>query len=238
MRPVIAVAPCSRLGDYLASIRNAGAEARVLDWDADDAAQVVRDADGVLLTGGADIDPGRYGQSEHPSYEPAEAGRDAFEIDLVRAAVEADAPVLAICRGMQALNVALGGALIQDVPTQVPGSIEHALLQPRNAIAHGVAIDEGTLLARLLPSYGPDRGVLPVNSRHHQAVDQPAEGLRVSARAPDGVIEAIERPASTFCLGVQWHPENFHESGEFAALFEAFVDACRERQARRSASQA
>ena len=132
---------------------------------------------------------------------------------------------------MQVLNVACGGTLVQDIPSQVAGAL-HA--QPGGAcriesyaLAHEVWVEKDSLLSRLMRERLSDATRCEVNSRHHQAVKVVAPGLRVSATAPDGVIEAIEDPAARFCLGVQWHPENFWRTGEFRALFEGFLEAAR-----------
>ena len=164
-------------------------------------------------------------KSAHATFEAAEPGRDDFEISLVRAAIKADLPCLAICRGMQVLNVALGGSLVQDIPDQVPGAVTHSVREPRYAIAHEVWVTPESRTFELLREHIEDGEVCQVNSRHHQAVSRAAEGFEVTATAPDGVIEAMERPASAFCVAVQWHPENFWRTGEFRSLFEGFVRA-------------
>lgn len=183
---------------------------------------------GLVLTGGADVDPARYGEARHPSVRNLSPERDEFEIRLIHRAVEADMPILAICRGIQVLNVAFGGTLIQDIPSQVPGALDHYVEEPRYALAHDVWISRGSQLSAIMRERLDPDEACPVNSRHHQAVGRVAEGFEVSATAPDGVIEAIERPRSRFCIGVQWHPENFWRTGEFRPLFEAFLAACRE----------
>jgi putative glutamine amidotransferase len=172
--------------------------------------------------------PAVYGASAHPTFEPAEPGRDTYELELARQAAEANVPLFAICRGIQVLNVARGGTLVQDIPSELPDAVSHELRETPFAIAHDVWIADGTLLHELLRDR-IDGDVCPVNSRHHQAVQKLGTGLIVSATAPDGVIEAVEDPTKRFCLGVQWHPENFYRTGEFRALFEAFVAAARER---------
>ena len=221
---IVAITPCKKPRDYEAAVRRAGATARPLTVD-EPTASALDGVDGLLLTGGDDVDPALYGEAPHPSYDVSEPGRDAFEIDLVRRALAADLPVLAICRGLQVLNVALGGTLIQDIPSEPAPLLAHDAQGPPTTLAHTVAVAPGSCLAALI---GPD-DTRAVNSRHHQAVRALGEGLVVTATSPDGVIEAAEVPAARFCVGVQWHPENFHSTGEFAALFEGFVRACQTR---------
>jgi putative glutamine amidotransferase len=182
--------------------------------------------DGVLLAGGGDVLPSMYGETTHPTFGAAEEGRDEYEIDLVRLALDQDLPLFAICRGIQVLNVARRGTLIQDIPSEVTRAEPHDIREPRVAIAHDVWVTSGSLLERLMRERVDDESV-PVNSRHHQAVKNVGDGLVVSATAPDGVIEAVEDPSRRFCLGVQWHPENFYRTGEFSPLFEAFVASAR-----------
>jgi len=226
--PVIAIAPCSKLPDYEESVRRAGGEVRVLNPAVDSPADVIGSVQGLLLTGGGDVRPALYGAAAHPTFDPAEPGRDEYEIALVRLALEKDLPVFAICRGVQLLNVARGGTLIQDIPDEVGTSVEHRVKEPRFAIAHDVWLTPGTLLERTLRErLEDDADSFAVNSRHHQAPKDLGEGLVASATAPDGVIEAVEDPNHRFILGVQWHPENFWRTGEFRTLFEAFVDACK-----------
>jgi putative glutamine amidotransferase len=190
----------------------------------------------VLLTGGGDVDPVFYGEDRHPLTDDAEPGRDEFEIDLARRAITEDVPLLAICRGAQVLNVAAGGTLVQDIPSATGTDLAHAVPQPKNLDCHDIAIEPGSRLSRAL---GPDVAAAcscRVNSRHHQAVGRPGHGLVVSARAADGIPEAIEQPDAAFCIGVQWHPENFWETGEFRPLFEEFVGAARRRMSTRPGS--
>jgi putative glutamine amidotransferase len=215
------------LPDYEESVRRAGGDARVLDRVADSPADVVASVDGLLLTGGGDVLPSIYGAVAHPTFDGAEPGRDEYEIELVRLALAADLPVFAVCRGVQLLNVARGGTLIQDIPDEIGTSVNHRLPMPQHSIAHDVWIETGSLLERLMGERFEAGEAIPVNSRHHQAPKAPGEGLIASATAPDGVIEALEDPARRFCLGVQWHPENFWRTGEFRNLFEGFIQACR-----------
>jgi putative glutamine amidotransferase len=224
-RPVIAVAWPKR--DYVASLERAGAEVRELTPGRDALPAALDGCDGVLLTGGADVDPAEYGDAaRHPTVELAPE-RDAYELLLARLALSRDLPLLAICRGAQVLNVAAGGTLIQDLPSQHPTTLSHAVTEPGNAIAHDVTVAPNTCLALLLAGPHGDGQRLPVNSRHHQSVKDTAPGFIVSATAPDGVIEAIEKPDARFCVGVQWHPENFWQTGEFGGLFGGLVEAAR-----------
>ena len=228
--PLIGVAPSARMTDYEASLQRAQAELRILDPMHDDPVQAVRAIDGLLLTGGGDVDPALFGEPPHETFVAAEPGRDEHEMALVKAALEARLPVFAICRGVQVMNVACGGSLIQDIPSDVGSSVTHQVAMPKNALAHEVWVNRGSLLWSLLEDRLEGGDTCMVNSRHHQAVKAVAPGFVVGATAPDGVVEAIERAGDPFCLGVQWHPENFWRTGEFRALFEAFVQAADERQ--------
>jgi putative glutamine amidotransferase len=224
--PVIAIPACAKQHDYEEALRRAGAEVRILSYAADSPAEVVERVDGILLAGGGDVLPSLYGELPHATFDPAEEGRDDYELALTRRALAANLPLLAICRGIQVLNVACGGTLVQDIPSEVPDAVTHTLREPAFAIAHEAWIAEGTRLHELLRDR-IEGGACPVNSRHHQAVQTVGKGLMVSASAPDGVVEAVEHPDQRFCVGVQWHPENFYRTGEFRALFEGLVDAAR-----------
>ena len=223
---VIGITPSNRLTDYVESVKRAGGEPRVLAIDAN---PTLDGLDGVLFTGGGDVDPAHYGDTRHPKTNEPDAARDAFELALAKLVLANDMPLLAVCRGLQVVNVAAGGTLTQDIPAQVNQPLGHQVDSPPFAIAHEVWVAPGTALARVMREALVDDEVLQVNSRHHQAVDKAAAGFTVSATAPDGVIEAIERPASRFCLAVQWHPENFWRTGEFRSLFEEFVKAAESR---------
>src|SRR5687768_1115380 len=142
--PQIALPPYRKLNDYETALRLAGAESRRLEIGRDDPADVIRSADALLLPGGGDVDPALYGESRHPTFDPPEEGRDAFEMELARRAREIDMPILAICRGLQLLNVAWGGSLIQDIPAQVPGALGHVKREPADAIAHDVRVDRSS----------------------------------------------------------------------------------------------
>jgi putative glutamine amidotransferase len=227
--PRIAIAPCRAMADYLEAIKRTGGEPFELDYERDDPSEVIHRAEGLLLTGGGDVNPALYGEAPHETFHASEAGRDEYEVTLIRAAVDAGLPMLAICRGMQVLNVALGGTLLQDIPSMVNGAAQHSVPEPRYHLAHEVWVAKGSRLATLMAEK-LDGDTIQVNSRHHQAVKEVAPGWEVSATAPDGVIEAIEKPGDAFRLAVQWHPENFWRTGEFRPLFEAFVDTARARK--------
>jgi putative glutamine amidotransferase len=174
---------------------------------------------GVLLTGGNDVNPALYGESRSPETQNPDDARDAAESALIDEVVARDVPLLAICRGMQILNVHLGGSLIQHLP----GVTRHRIKTEDKALpAHQVVIEPGTLLASIAK-----RPTWEVNSRHHQAVARLGSGLRVCARDPeDGVIEAIEIPLLRYLLAVQWHPENqAAKDPEQHRLFQSFADA-------------
>jgi putative glutamine amidotransferase len=225
--PIIAIPPCDKLRDYEESIRRAGADVRVLDRAIDRPEDVIRSAQGILLPGGGDVMPSIYGEAAHRSYSAAEPGRDDYELELARRAVEADVPLLGICRGIQVLNVARGGSLVQDIQDEIGITVNHTQRDTPVTIAHEVWISEGSLLDRLMRER-LESDSCPVNSRHHQAPKVLGAGLIVSATAPDGVIEAIEDSSRRFCLGVQWHPENFYRTGEFRPIFEGFIQAAGE----------
>lgn len=168
------------------------------------AAAIIDACDGLVLTGGEDIEPDRYGAARDATVEETNPERDATEIALVEAARSRACPTFAICRGLQLLNVALGGSLVQDIPSQHPGPLDHDPKGPRTARVHEVDIEAGSALARML---GTTR--LRVNSFHHQAADRVAEGLRATAWAPDGIIEGLEwgESGDWWAVAVQWHPE-------------------------------
>jgi putative glutamine amidotransferase len=178
--------------------------------------------DGVLLTGGGDIDPARFSEPAHPAVAEVSPLRDALEIEVVERALGDGVPLLAICRGIQVLNVALGGTLYQDLPADKPSPVAHSQKEPREQPTHAVKVlSEGTRLASIVGA-----SELEVNSFHHQAIKQLAAGLKDVAWAPDGVIEAVEMDGTRFVLAVQWHPEDLvardpAARGLFAALIQA-----------------
>jgi putative glutamine amidotransferase len=200
------------------------------------AAPLLRALHGLVLTGGEDVGPARYGASPHPELGPVQAGRDATELALAAAARDAGLPTLAICRGIQLLNVALGGTLVQHLPEEWPGAGPHDQDGARAARTHAVAVAPGSRLADAL---GAER--LAVNSMHHQAVRALAPALIATAHAPDGVVEGAESAdRGWWAVAVQWHPEELTETPEpwDRALFAAFARAVRTAVAGGSASTA
>ena len=212
--------------DYPRSVEQAGGLPVVLvPGAAEDAGEQLGHVDALLLTGGADVEPSLYGEEPHPTVTDTLPRRDAFEIALVREALRRDLPILAICRGHQVLNVATGGTLVQDIPSEISGSGNHDPDVPRWTIAHEVQLQPGSRLRQIL---GKDQ--VSVNSFHHQAIKGLGQGLVVSARSTgDGVIEGVEMPGRPFVVGVQWHPESFWDKGgAFTPLFDALVRAGRQ----------
>ncbi len=175
---------------------------------------------GLVLTGGPDLHPRAYGAAPHPALGPTVEEIDVFELALIRAADRRRLPVLAICRGMQALNVARGGTLVQDLPSELSGEVAHRQTEPGWVATHPVRLAPGSRLAGLLGA-----AEAQVNSFHHQALRDLGEGLHAVAWAPDGVVEAVEGDGERFVVGVQWHAESLVEVPEHRRVLEAFVDA-------------
>lgn len=195
------------------------------------AAEVLASVDGVLVTGGGDVDPEYFGEAPIPGLGILEPARDVFEMALVRAALAHATPIMGICRGVQLLAIAAGGSLYQDLGSQKENVLKHRQLAPRNALTHFVDVRPGTLVAGRL-----GQGLIKVNSFHHQAISRLPEGFVISATAPDGVIEAIESVGTMsgqdgFAFGVQWHPENLWEQERvFLSLFVGLVEAAARRR--------
>jgi putative glutamine amidotransferase len=189
--------------------------------NADAATSVLDSVAGLVLTGGEDVDPARYGEKRHEKVRNVNAARDATEAALIEEAQARGTPVLAICRGIQILNVALGGTLVQDIPSECKTDIDHDEDVPRDSRSHEIAIEPGSLIAKAI---GTDHA--RVNSFHHQSVKRVAEGMRVTARSPDGVIEGLESTDEDWwVMAVQWHPEEMTGSAEpwDRGLFKAFA---------------
>lgn len=211
---------------YLSAVQQAGGVPVVLppQLSAASLARLARGLDGVLLTGGGDIDPAAFGESPHPTVYEVAPSRDTLETAVVGIALERRLPILAICRGIQLLNVALGGTLFQDVGTEPGTELRHGQQEPRDQPTHKVRVAAGSRLAETL---GADE--LEVNSMHHQSVKALGKGLTAVAWAPDEIIEGIELDdRSRFVVGVQWHPEELVRHSEAARrLFAALVRSTR-----------
>jgi putative glutamine amidotransferase len=213
--------------DYVCAVTKAGGQVVILPAsDGESAARLAGVLDGILLSGGADLDPSYFGEEPHPHLGHIDPERDEFELALVRAAIEAGTPLLAICRGIQVLNVAMGGTLYQDIQSQVKGAIKHRQDAPRYHASHKVVVERHSKLAGMVGA-----GDVAVNSFHHQAIRNVAPGFFVSARSTDGVIEAIESAHDLFVVGVQWHPECMTDS--YPAMLEIFAAFVAEAAARR-----
>jgi putative glutamine amidotransferase len=215
---VAALVPLS----YVRAVDRAGGRALVVPPAEDGLDETLAALDGVIFSGGGDLDPRLYGAQPHPETDAPRAARDAAELRMLKAALDRDMPVLAICRGSQVLNVARGGDLVQHLP-EVVGHDEHRHT-PGAFADHDVNLAQDSRLAAVLG----DRA--PVKSHHHQAYGRIGEGLREVAWAEDGVVEGLEDPEKRFALGVLWHPEE----GEDAALFEALVAEARRYREERS----
>ena len=222
--------------DYVAGVAGAGGVPMVLPPITGAAEEMARGIDGLLLTGGSDLDPAYYGEKPLPELGVILPERDAFEIAVLEHAVQRGVPVFGICRGMQVLNVALGGTLYQDLPSQLEdGSIAHRQQMPKWQWTHEVEADAGSEVAKIMQSTD-----LRVNSYHHQAIKALADGLAAVAHASDGVIEAVESHdlSERWVVGVQWHAEAMRdtEGPEHRNLFEAHVAAAERHALRRAAA--
>lgn len=210
-----------RFTAYLRSVEAAGGvSVALMTAPPAEARSLLDGVQALILTGGSDLDPALYGEAPHPRLGPVFRERDDFELALVREGLERDLPILGICRGHQVLNVATGGTLFQDIPSDLSGGEVHDSDRERWQRSHDVRILPGTRLRELL---GED--TVAVNSFHHQAVKDLGRGLRVTAVSGEGeVVEGIEAEASRFVVGVQWHPESFWNQPEgFGVLFAALV---------------
>ncbi len=213
---------------YLHAVQQAGGAPLALppQLSAISLARLARELHGLLLTGGGDVDPARFGEPPHPTLQEVAPARDALEVSTIHVALEGGLPILAVCRGVQVLNVALGGSLFQDVGTEPGTQLPHSQQEPRDQPTHKVKVQPGSRLAQTL---GTDE--LEVNSMHHQAVKTLGAGLAAVAWAPDQIVEGVElTDPSHLVLGVQWHPEELIRHSESARrLFAALVDAAARR---------
>jgi putative glutamine amidotransferase len=242
MKPIIGVTPDFNAGDrkewggreptyflrarYIRAVEELGGIPLVLPLHADRATrrQLLQQLDGLLLTGsGPDLPPSLYGERQRYPFSTVSERRMSFELDIVRLAKQADLPLLGICGGMQTMNVACGGSLIQDIPAQISKPLQHRQQTPATNLSHTIRVAPGSLLRRIVRSAS-----MRVNSSHHQSVNVVAPSLIASAQASDGIVEAIESPAHRFFLGIQWHPEFlFDRYPLHRRLFEAFLRAAR-----------
>lgn len=216
---------------YVEALRRAGAVPVLIPPQPENARQLVETLDGVVLAGGFDCDPSLYNETAHATLEPMDPRRQENELAIARAAYEAGIPTLGICLGMQMMNVSRGGSLIQDIDSAVETDIRHASI-PEDRARHEVIVDAGSRLATMLPSLE-----FNVNSSHHQAVARVGEGLRVTAHAPDKVVEAIEDPKHPFFIGVQWHPEDMAGEASAEGVWTAFIESARAYAERRVLAQ-
>jgi putative glutamine amidotransferase len=208
---------------YVTALENAGLIPLIVPplSSTDAAAAVLDSVAGLVLTGGEDVDPARYGEKRHEKVRNVNPARDAAEVALIMEAQERGTPVLAICRGIQILNVALGGTLVQDISSQCETNIEHDDEGARNSRSHEISVEPDSLIAKAI---GTDH--VTVNSFHHQSVKSVAEGMRVTARSPDGIVEGLESTDEDWwVMAVQWHPEEMTEAAEpwDRGLFKAFA---------------
>ena len=211
------------LNTYMESVYDAGGVPVMLSLteDEESISKIADMCDGFLFSGGHDVHPSLYSEEMLDCVAPCEE-RDAFEIKLLHKVLKADKPVFCICRGMQLLNVALGGTLYQDIATFCPSDTEHRMSEPSDKVIHGVEFKENTPIAEILRK---DEDV--INSYHHQCVKKAGEGLKIMAWAPDGIVEGLYMPDKKFVLAVQWHPERLTKKYDSALkLFKAFVKAC------------
>lgn len=212
------------LPGYLDGLRCAGAIPVILPLDVPraDARRLYELCDGFLFTGGHDVNPALYGQEALEICGSICEKRDNIERMFFHWAYAEDKPMLGICRGVQLMNVLLGGTLYQDLKQQLPGALDHRMKPPYDGVCHQVDLEPNGFLYTLL-----GRESFGVNSCHHQGVCRVAPALRVEATAPDGLVEALSCPAHRFLVAVQWHPEfNYEKDAVSAALFEAFVGSC------------
>ncbi len=219
---------------YVEAVRSAGGLPLLipLQYPTGEIERLARLFDGILIIGGNDVDPKRYNGVPDPSVSAPNPERDALEIAIVRLAAEQDLPLFGICRGEQVMNIAMGGTLYTDLPSQFPTVLRHQQSDdtPVSKLTQRVRIDPAS---RLYAIVGAE--TIWTNTFHHQAVQRLGNGFRVAAAATDGVVEAIEIPERSFFIGVQWHPEGLQDHAEEARLFKAFVAAAAARAENREA---
>lgn len=237
MRPVIGI-PCQadfRAGSkrplygnnrtYVHAVEHAGGLPVLLPMldDLSGLRELLPRLDGILFSGGIDLQPSLYGQRPHPAEDEPDTRLDEFELAIASWALEEDIPVLGVCRGMQVFNILLGGTLYQDIADQYPGALNHCRRDlPRNELTHAVAIEPGSLVERIM-----GQRQISINSLHHQGLRDIGKGIVISGRAPDGLPELMEMPEKRFVVGIQGHPEELYSGVPvYARLFRGFVCAC------------
>ncbi len=230
-KPVIGVTPLFdtekdsiwMLPGYMEVLTACGALPVILPLDPDSVGEMAELCDGFLFTGGQDVDPALYGQKILPACGEIYPLRDLLEAELFRRAFELDKPIFGICRGIQFINVVLGGSLYQDIPGQKEGAISHRMAPPYYKGWHEVCITPGTPLRHLL-----GKELLNVNSYHHQGIRSLSKRLKTMAMTSDGLVEAVYCPEKRFLQAVQWHPEfSWQHDGDQFKIMRSFVDACR-----------
>lgn len=212
-------------GRYMSAIEDTGGIPMILPITSDEKliASILKTVQGLLITGsGPDIDPAYYGEKPIMDFDIMSRERASFEMVLTKKAIEKGMPTLGICGGMQLINVALGGSLFQDIPTQVKGTLPHQQRAPKSEPSHSIQIKKNTRLFEIIK-----KPVIKVNSSHHQAVKGIGDGLRLNALSEDGIVEGVEGDGKSFILGVQWHPEFLYKKDEInRRLFEEFIRTC------------
>lgn len=236
-KPVIGVS-CSIDGStveagmtYIVSVRKAGGIPFIIPLTTSETEidEYLEKIDGLLMIGGEDVSPLLFGQEPSPFLGTVAPDRDTYDLALIRKAVKKGIPVLGVCRGVQCLNIAMGGDLIQDIPSEVPDAIQHRQTGPRSYGSHSITVEKGSLMAKLL-----GKEEVAVNSFHHQSCKNIAPGYKVTAKAPDGIVEAIESEDGK-SFGVQFHPEGFVYAGkkQFLPIFQHLVKLAQEYAASR-----
>ena len=209
--------------DYIEVLRKFGVIPILLPYVEENILDYLNMVDGIIFPGSdSDVDPSYYGEEvDHPEVL-VEKFKTAFEVQMMRAAIQKDIPILGICNGMQLMNVVCGGSLIQHIPEEYKdGKIEHKISYTQQEFAHDILIKDGTCLADITKI-----SVAKVNSYHHQAVKELGDNMVISAVAPDGIIEAIEHKYMRFCMGVEWHPEYLSDNGIDVKIFQKFIKEC------------
>lgn len=218
---------------YVRAVSNAGALPMLIPLGLPEETldKILLRLDGILFTGGGDVAPERYGSQPHPLVNDVDPDRDRVEVYLLNRTLDLGLPFLGICRGLQLINIAMGGTLFEDILDQHPNSLKHQYYPdwPRNYLAHTVQVEQDSRLGEMLAV-----PTIQVNSLHHQGVRQLATALRATAFAPDGIIEAFELAEHPFGLAVQWHPEWLQEHPPMQNLFREFVQAADEKSPHRS----